>query len=95
MTISKTLFILAVSTALLFSFGCDKKEGASKEPLSSLLPQKVCPVMGGEIDKTIPPVIKDGRKIYMCCEHCRKEMTEEFDANVKKLKELGQKPEKL
>lgn len=56
--------------------------------------QTHCPVMGGAIDKSLF-VDKDGKRIYMCCEHCREELTKDFDANVKKLEEKGQKAEVL
>jgi hypothetical protein len=59
-----------------------------------LKPQTKCPVMGGDIDKTMY-VDQGGKRIYMCCEHCREELTKNFDAHVKKLKEMGQKPETL
>lgn len=59
-----------------------------------LKPQTHCPVMGGEIDKSIY-VEKDGKRIYMCCEHCREELTKNFELNVKKLEEQGQTAETL
>ena len=59
-----------------------------------LKPQTHCPVMGGEIDKSIF-VEKDGKRIYMCCEHCREELTKNFEENVKKLAKMGQKPETI
>ena len=59
-----------------------------------LKPQATCPVMGGKIDKALY-VDQNGKRIYMCCEHCREELTKNFDANVKKLEEMGQKVETL
>ncbi len=106
MSFTKKLFIVTVSVATIFVIGCGSKETPQKEEAKpaieqkaetgtqELQPQKVCPVMGGAIDKSIY-VDKDGQRIYMCCEHCRKELTEKFDENVKKLAELGQKPETL
>lgn len=101
MTISKSIIMLIVCFSILFVTACDSKDSNtkvnnSKEKTASLLvSQKICPVMGGEIDKTIAPVVKNGKKIYMCCEHCRKEMTDNFEENVQKLKKIGQKPEDI
>lgn len=72
-----------------------KQECNNSSKTSSFSPQKICPVMGGEIDKSIAPVIKNGLKIYMCCEHCRNELTDSFEENVDKIKKMGQSVEKL
>ena len=59
------VFVLAVVL-----IGCGKEEGdysqISPEPV---IAQKTCPVMGGDIDKSVF-VIADGRKIYFCCPAC-------------------------
>ena len=39
-----------------------------------LVPQTVCPVMGGKIDKEIFADYK-GRRVYFCCEGCRPNFT--------------------
>ena len=67
---------------------------SQKTGVKTLAAQTICPVMGGDIDKSLF-VDKDGERIYMCCEHCRKELTDNFDQNVHKLTEKGQKPETL
>jgi|SRR6056297_2532541 len=51
--------------------------------------QTKCPVMGGEIDKSIY-VEQDGKRIYMCCEGCREELEENFSKYEAKLKASGQ-----
>lgn len=67
------------------------EEGATKE----LVAQTTCPVMGGQIDNKKLYVDKDGKRIYMCCEGCKEELTKNFEANLKKLEEMGQKAETL
>ncbi len=74
--------------------GHDHSAHAGGAPEGELKPQTHCPVMGGEINKTMY-VDQDGKRIYMCCEHCREELTKNFEANVKKLEEKGQMAETL
>lgn len=104
MSFNKKVLALIISMSIIVAVGCGENKGSNKssgkekkdlKKTVSLENQKICPVMGGEIDKSIAPVVKNGQKIYMCCEHCRKEMTDEFEENVEKLKALGQKPESL
>lgn len=107
MSLSKLFICIVISVALIFVVGCENKDSQQKTENKTdsqqgavagskeLVAQKICPVMGGEIDKSIAPVIKNGMKIYMCCEHCRAELTNKFEENVEKLKKLGQKPESI
>ncbi len=111
MSLTKKVFIATISAALVFVLGCGSQETqqktetkpAAEQPTehpaaadgsTELKAQTVCPVMGGGIDKKLY-VDKDGQRIYMCCEHCRKELTEKFDENVKKMAEKGEKPEDI
>lgn len=54
--------------------------------------QKTCPVMGGEINKSLF-VEQDGKKIYVCCESCIEELTNNFSKYEKKLTDSGQSVE--
>ena len=48
--------------------------------------QKLCPVMGGPIDKDIY-VDHDGRRVYFCCKMCVAKFKEDPDTYIKKLDE--------
>jgi len=61
---------------------------------ADLVPQSTCPVMGGSINKELY-VDKNGKRIYMCCEACREKLETDFEKYEAKLKEMGQKPEKI
>lgn len=106
MSFTKKILVAIVSVTLLFVVGCGSQETSRKEETKpaveqkaetgtqELQPQTVCPVMGGQIDKSLY-IDNDGKRIYICCGHCREELTKNFDKHVKKLAELGQKPELL
>lgn len=72
---------LAFTTIILV--GCKKKESAAptvtKEVASAEIEQKTCPVMGGEINKSLFTEYK-GKKVYFCCAACK----EEFEKNPEK-----------
>lgn len=61
---------------------------------SELKEQTICPVMGSAINKDLY-VDKDGKRIYYCCAGCKEPLEKEFEKYEAKLKEMGQKPEKL
>ena len=52
------------------------------------VPQTVCPVMGGKIDKNIY-VDADGKRIYVCCEGCVKKVKENPRKYIKQLEDQG------
>ena len=111
MSLTKKVCVVVVSAALLFIWGCGSQDTQQKtetkpavekqadhptagDGTKELVAQTTCPVMGGAIDKSIY-VDKDGKRIYMCCDHCTEELTKNFDENVKKMAEKGEKPETL
>ncbi len=58
--------------------------------------QKVCPVMGMEINKDSKMYIDyNGHRIYACSEACRNEIESNFDTYMQKLEDLGQHPEEV
>ena len=50
--------------------------------------QTTCPVMGGLINKSIYADYQ-GSRVYFCCPPCLREVKEDPDKYVKKLKEQG------
>ena len=59
-----------------------QKIADDKIPLESV--QKKCPVMGGDINKNIYTDYK-GRRIYFCCESCKKSFGEDPEKYLKKM----------
>jgi YHS domain-containing protein len=72
--------------------GCKKSEpeGASgtapavKDVAAVAGEQTICPVMGGAIDKNIFVEYK-GKKVYFCCEDCKKKFEAEPEKYLAKL----------
>ena len=52
------------------------------------VPQSVCPIMGGKINKKLF-VDHGGERIYMCCEGCRDEIGKDFAKIAKKIAAEG------
>jgi len=65
-----------------------------KPALLPLVPQKTCPVMGGAVDKNIY-YDYNGMRIYVCCAGCIDPIKNDPEKYLKKLKEMGEKPEKI
>ena len=59
-----------------------------------LVPQKTCPVMGGEIDKEVF-LDYEGQRVYFCCGGCENDFLEDPDAYLKILKKRGEKAEDI
>ncbi len=57
-------------------------------------PQKICPVMGGKIDKSLF-VDHQGNRVYMCCAACVGIFNKDPDKYVKKMSDEGIALEKL
>ncbi|MFZ5449018.1 MAG: YHS domain-containing protein [Thermodesulfobacteriota bacterium] len=55
-------------------------------------PQTVCPVLAGNIDKSIYVDYK-GKRIYFCCKGCDQEFNKDPEKYMKKLQEQGIKLE--
>lgn len=87
---------LLVATTILVA-GCGKKGGespqATKEAVGTEIVQKICPVMGGPIDKSIY-VDHEGRRVYFCCQMCVNEFKKDPEKYLKKFdEELHAEPE--
>lgn len=86
MKVLKPLTITALfSLLLLFSLS----NGASAAT------QTTCPVMGGTIVNKKLYADYKGERIYFCCMACPSQFAKDPEKYVKKLKEMGQEPEKI
>lgn len=66
-----------------------QKNQGKKVVEKKLVPQKTCPVMGGEINKDLYVDYK-GKRIYVCCEGCLAKLKKDPEMYSKKLEESGQ-----
>ncbi len=73
--------------------GCAKQESAPAEKPAAKAPaeaktveiaQKTCPVIGGLIDKDMFVDVK-GRRIYLCCAHCKAKVQADPDKYIAKV----------
>ncbi len=81
----KALFVgclcLVFSVGFLLA-GCGPAEEAKGGPQTS------CPIKGEPIDKKIF-VDREGKRVYLCCEDCRKTFNADGDAQIQKMTEAG------
>lgn len=56
--------------------------------------QTTCPVMGGTINKELYADYK-GERVYFCCMACPPQFEKDPEKFIKKMKEMGQEPEKI
>ncbi len=82
----KLLFVgvlcLAVSAGFLLT-GCGPSESEAKAG-----PQTTCPMMGTPIDKK-EFVDHKGKRVYFCCEDCKKPFKADADAMMKTMADAG------
>ena len=84
---------LAGKSSMMNPVGTETSTENSREQ-DTLIPQKNCPVMGGEINKELY-VDYMGKRIYFCCTGCPETFKKEPEKYLKKLKEMGQKAETI
>ena len=56
--------------------------------------QTTCPVMGGTINKELHGDYK-GERVYFCCMACPPQFAKDPEKYIKKMKAMGQEPEKI
>ena len=71
-----------------------RKTPSAPSSSKALVPQKTCPVMGNPIDKSIF-VDYQGKRVYFCCAMCPPKFEQDPEKYLKKLKEMGEAPEKI
>lgn len=73
----------------------NNNDGAKVEQKAdSLVPQKSCPVMGGEINKKLF-VDVNGKRIYVCCRGCYAPIKKDPEKYIKILKDKGEAVETI
>ncbi len=83
-TLKKITIVTILSVSLLLSAAAGAFAAA----------QTTCPVMGGTINKELYADYK-GERIYFCCMACKPQFDKDPEKYIKKMKEMGQEPEKI
>ena len=69
-------------------------KGVTLEPVTTLVPQKTCPVMGNPIDRNLYVDYK-GQRIHVCCGGCIEPLKKDPEKYLRKLEKMGEAPEIL
>ena len=77
-------FIAGLSLFTVFAFAATAFAAA----------QTICPVMGARINKELYADYK-GERVYFCCMACPPQFEKDPEKFIKKIKEMGQEPEKV
>ena len=83
-TLKKIIIVTTLSLSLLLSAAAGAFAAA----------QTTCPVMGGQINKELYADYK-GERVYFCCPACLPQFEKDPEKYIKKMKEMGQEPEKI
>ena len=78
--------IIFVSAGVFLLAGCEKKSepvapAETKEIVSEVIEQKICPVMEAPINKELYTEYK-GKKVYFCCAGCKEKFEKEPDKYI-------------
>jgi YHS domain-containing protein len=101
--ICKKTIVLACVTGLFSTIPAigqtEKSDSSTAVPkaitvVKQLKPQTTCPVMGGEINKSLFVDYK-GKRIFVCCEGCLEKLKKNPEKYIKKLEKMGQTPETI
>jgi YHS domain-containing protein len=101
--ICKKTFLVSCATGLFLALPAigqaEKSDSSTSTPkaitvVKQLKPQTTCPVMGGEINKSLFVDYK-GKRIYVCCEGCLEKLKKNPEKYIKKLEKMGQLPEAI
>ena len=88
--------LVVISTLMLTTFslvGCEKKSepvtpAEATQAVSGAIEQKICPVMGGAINKELYTEYK-GKKVYFCCAGCKEPFEKDPEKYISKLPQFG------
>lgn len=88
--------VAAVALAVASGFGCCRLcsvDKAQTAPVAGKL-QTQCPVMGGEVNKSLFTDVK-GYRVYVCCPGCIQAIQKDPDKYLEKIKAKGEMPERV
>jgi YHS domain-containing protein len=87
----RIVFLLAalLLVGLIMIVGCKKKSepaapAETTEVASAIIEQKICPIMGGAVNKNMFTEYKS-KKVYFCCAGCKEKFEKEPEKYIAKL----------
>ncbi|MDO8301747.1 MAG: YHS domain-containing protein [Sedimentisphaerales bacterium] len=92
----KVVVVMVLAAVLVGLYGCKKSEPVAVQPQAATavaeanvaVEQKICPVMGGEINKDVYVEYK-GKKVYFCCPSCKGEFEKNPEKYISKLPQFA------
>jgi YHS domain-containing protein len=95
----KANYKIVAVVVLIGLYGCKKEEPVTTIPAASevaqaatdanaAIEQKICPVMGGAINKNIY-IEHKGKKVYFCCPSCKGEFEKDPEKYIGKLPQFS------
>lgn len=75
------------AAGVVLAAGCDSKKG-SPAPAGQAKRQTTCPVMGGEVDRTLH-ADHGGKRVYFCCAGCVEPFERDPEKYIGKLEAEG------
>ena len=95
----KIVAVVVLAVVLIGLYGCKKEEPVTTIPAASevaqaatdanaVIEQKICPVEGGPINKSLFTVYK-GKKVYFCCAGCKPEFEKNPEKYIGKLPQFS------
>ncbi len=93
-SLKKSIVQTAAVCVLSFNLFAHAGTDSLKSMTPAHVPQKTCPVMGGEIDKSVYADY-EGKRVYFCCGGCIGTFKKDPAKYIKKLEDMGQTPELL
>jgi YHS domain-containing protein len=83
MIVRRTIIVILLVAGLLFSGAAIAADAPGKGK-----PQTICPVLAGNIDKSVFTDYQ-GKRIYFCCSGCIDDFKKEPDKYMKQMEEQG------
>jgi len=86
--IALLVLVALISTTMICLSGCKKKTEPAASTFSEAIEQKMCPVLGGPVDKNIFTEYQ-GKKVYFCCTDCKEQFEKEPEKYLSKLPQFS------
>jgi len=86
--IALLVLVVLLSTTMICLSGCRKKTEPAASTSPGMIEQKMCPVLGGPVDKNIFTEYQ-GKKVYFCCAECKEQFEKEPEKYISKLPQFS------
>lgn len=93
-SLKKSIVQTAAACILSLSVFAQGGTDSLKTVASAHVPQKTCPVMGGDIDKSVYADY-EGKRVYFCCGMCVDTFKKDPVKYIKKIEAMGQEADNI